>query len=50
MTSVILLVVVVVITLCLGRYVMATVQRTVEHKRFLENMENFDKKKKNKRY
>ena len=50
MKSVILLVVVVVITLCLGRYVMAKVQRTVEHKRFLENMKNFDKKKKNERY
>jgi|TARA_R110000782_G_scaffold91084_3_gene174308 ABC-type transporter Mla maintaining outer membrane lipid asymmetry permease subunit MlaE len=50
MKSVILLVVVVVITLCLGRYVMAQVQRTVEHKIFLENMKNFDKKKKNERY
>ena len=46
MKSVILLVVVVVITLCLGRYVMTEVQRTVEHKRFLENMKNFDKKDK----
>ena len=46
MTSIILLVVVVVVTLCLGRYVMTEVQRTAEHKRFIENMKNFDKKDK----
>ena len=39
-------IVVLVITVCLGRYAIAEGQRVESQKKFMKNMEKFDKKKK----
>tara|TARA_R110002153_G_C12938239_1_gene457014 strand:- start:284 stop:436 length:153 start_codon:yes stop_codon:yes gene_type:complete len=50
MNGMILLLVVIVVTVLLTRYVLAEVQRVTRSNKFMEDMENFDKKKKNERY
>ena len=39
-------IVVMVITVCLGRYAIAEGQRVEQQKKFMKNMKNFDKRKK----
>jgi len=42
----VILTVVIVVTIALGRYAIKEGQRVESNKKFLRNMENFDKKKK----
>jgi|TARA_R110001592_G_scaffold64394_3_gene197959 hypothetical protein len=42
----VILTVVIVVTIVLGRYAIKEGQRVESNKKFLRNMENFDKKKK----
>ena len=46
MSGTIILIIVMVAIVCLGRYAIAEGQRTERQKRFMRNMENFDKNKK----
>jgi len=44
MSGTIILIIVMVITVCLGRYAIAEGQRVESQKKFMKNMENFNKK------
>ena len=41
-----IVIIVMVITVCLGRYAIAEGQRVEQQKKFMKNMKNFDKRKK----
>ena len=44
MSGTIIFIAVIVITVCLGRYAIAEGQRKEQQKKFMRNMENFNKK------
>jgi|TARA_R110000824_G_scaffold304517_1_gene492327 hypothetical protein len=46
MSGTVILIVVMVITVCLGKYAIAEGQRVEQQKKFMKNMKNFDKRKK----
>ena len=46
MSGTIILIIVMVVIVCLGRYAIAEGQRIESQKKFMRNMNNFDKKKK----
>ena len=46
MSGTVILIVVMVITVCLGKYAITEGQRVEQQKKFMKNMKNFDKRKK----